>query len=31
MAPVKTEMIENEMAKFENPLMARHSSWAYLS
>ena len=27
-APVRIEMIENEMAKFENPPIVRNSSWA---
>src|SRR5947207_12941396 len=27
-APVRIEMIENEMAKFENPPIVRNNSWA---
>ena len=27
-APVRIEMIENEIAKFEKPPMVRNSSWA---
>ena len=29
MPPARIQMIENEIAKFENPLMRRASSWAY--
>src|SRR5262245_26806660 len=28
-APVRIEMMENEMAKFENPPISRINSWAY--